>query len=190
MRYRPTLALVPLAFALVLTACGGSGAPSPFAVSPVPAPLPPAQAEAARIASLFHDLATHEARWRSLGIRHYRLVVYHTNFRNDNQTETITVRDGAVTERAVACGHPGVTSPNTRCVMQQNEPDAFTVPDIYKLARELAPDPTHYMQITFDAFTGVPRTLSLHREEFHRGSLVPRRTTLYVLNVDDLDVLP
>ncbi len=187
-RRRRFAPLISLLMVVALAACGGGA--SPFEVAPAMLPQPPAQAEAAYTAYLFRALAEHETRWRSLGIAHYRLTVYHTNFRNDNQTETITVQGGRVTGRVVACGHPGVTEPATTCTKQQNEPDAFTVPDIFKLARELAPDPTHYMRVTFEPFTGLPRTLSLHSGEERRGELVPRRTTLYVLHIDDLEVLP
>lgn len=185
---RLSASLVSLVCAVALAACGGG--PSPFEDAPALPPQPPAQAEAAYTAHLFRTLAEHEARWWSLGVASYRLTVYHTNFRNDNQTETITVQGGRVTGRVIACGHPGVTEPATRCTKQANEPDAFTVPDIFKLARELAPDPTHYMRVTFEPFTGLPRTLSLHSGESRRGELVPRRTTLYMLHIDDLEVLP
>ncbi len=186
MRRSPLTALTlwfVLVFTLVLSG------PSLFAPPAVPSMLlPPGVVDTG--VPLLDELAVHEAIWHTAMVANYRIIVYHTNFLNDNQTEAIVVRNGAVVDRRIVCGHPPVTAPSTHCTMQHNEPDAFTAPDLFKLARQLAPDPTHHMRVTFDARTGLPSTLSLHSGDESRANLLPRRDTLYLLHVDQLDVLP
>ncbi len=186
MRRSPLIALA-LWFVIVFTlALGGPSLFAPPSVHPML--LPPGVANTG--VPLLDALAMHEAIWRAANVTNYRIIVYHTNFLNDNQTEAIVVRGGTVVDRRIVCGHPPVTAPGTRCTMQHNEPDAFTAPDLFKLARQLAPDPTHHMRVTFDAQTGLPSTLSLHAGDESPVDLLPQRDTLYLLRVDQLDVLP
>ncbi len=136
------------------------------------------------------DLDAHERQWLASGIASYRIVIYHTNFANNNQTDAITVYNGRAHSRATVCGHPHTTRVDRQCIIDPDISAVFTVATLFQLARDLIPSRDNHTRIAYDSRYGFPAAISLHAAEPGVDLLSWENDTLYVLKVDRIELLP
>jgi len=117
-------AMVCTVVALLLLALGACAAPPP-SITPTPAPptMTPVPPELAQ-------LATQRARWQTLGITDYDIVVRETHAFGIDVRQTVTVRGGQVQKQETSCSGPGGTGGSCYTLSR------YTVPDLFDLAEQ------------------------------------------------------
>lgn len=110
------------------------------------------------------QITSAQNQWRAKDIRSYRIAVMKVQAIWHAQTNTVTVRDGAVTEQSAVCtpapfeGH--------ECKVQAFDANEFTVNGLFQTALALAPESAKYqLRVTFDEQYHFPKTISSDQKE-------------------------
>lgn len=104
-------------------------------------------------------IASKQRQWGEKQIRNYRIAVLKVDSIWHAQTNTVTVRDGVVTEQSAVC----IPAPfeGRECTVKEFDSNKFTVDGLFDTALAYAPDSAKYqLKVTFDEKYHYPTTIS------------------------------
>lgn len=188
---------------LLLSGCLASPTPTvlsptsspPVTASPAPTQGPPATAtnpaiatpplEGSATAQDREELAKNEQKWQASGVSRYRIAVHRTNLWMLDQTDTMTVEAGRVTDHTVVC-HPPVARNAAQCT--PNPRDILDVPALFQSVHDILNDPILAPMVSYDPTYGYPATVSF-RSATRNGQIV-RTDTFFAQSVREFTLLP
>jgi hypothetical protein len=114
-------------------------------------------------ARLIGEINAAEARWQAQGITDYRIAVRFISVWRI-QTDTLTVRDGLVTEHSALCA-TSLIPISDDCVIESIDPQAYTVEGLFARARNLVSRGINRgsiegLSLRFDPVYGYPASIA------------------------------
>lgn len=125
-------------------------------------------------------IASKQRRWNEKQIRNYRIAVLKVQSIWHAQTNTVTVRDGAVVEQSAVC--TPAPFEGRECTVQEFDPNEFTVDGLFRTALQYAPESAKYqLRVTFDEQNHYPTLISRDEELVTDDDTLWRVTSFEVL---------
>ncbi len=110
------------------------------------------------------QIQTKQDQWHAKNIRSYRISVLKVQAIFHAQTNTVTVRDGVVTDQFAAC--TPAPFEGRECRVQEFEANEFTPDGLFQTALAYAPESAKYqLRVTFDEQYFFPATISSDQKE-------------------------
>lgn len=131
------------------------------------------------------ELAKNEQKWLASGVTRYRIAVHRTNSWTLDQTDTMTIEAGRITDHTVVC-HPPIARNAAQC--KPDPRDILDVPALFRSVHATLDDPTDAPTVSYDPTYGYPKGISVRSAT--RGGQIVKTDTFFGLSVSEFTLLP